>query len=192
MRIAILSTSPRKGSNTLRFSKYLSAVLAQNGYANTPIVSFEEADIPMFGRGSMKPDALTHFQQTLVSTWADADLVFVAMPEYNWMPTGEFINALSILGGKDFAHLFNNKTFALAGVSNGRGGRMPCLEMTTILNKLINFLDQYSIVSPRIFEAHEVPRNLDEESRSLENPIFEKGVQDFVTYSVKVANRWAV
>jgi chromate reductase, NAD(P)H dehydrogenase (quinone) len=192
MQVCIISTSPRKGSNSLRFSNYIGQIIENQGNNNVSIVSFEDSDIPFFGHGqTVDKNNPTPFQAQLLNAWAAADLVFVVTPEYNWMPSPEFVNALNILGGKDFAHLFHNKTFALAGVSSGRGGKIPCTELTTILNKVINFLHQYSIVSPRIFEAHETHRNLNENNASTGNQIFENGVVDFVTYSLTVANRWS-
>jgi chromate reductase, NAD(P)H dehydrogenase (quinone) len=192
MQICIISASPRKGSNSLRFSNYLKQVIENQGNNEVSIVSFEDSDIPFFGHGqTIDKNNLTPFQAQLLDAWAAASLIFVVTPEYNWMPSPEFVNALNILGGKDFAHLFHNKTFALAGVSSGRGGKIPCTELTTILNKVINFLHQYSIVSARIFEAHETPHNLDENGVSVGNPIFEKGVLDFITYTLTVAKRWS-
>jgi chromate reductase, NAD(P)H dehydrogenase (quinone) len=190
MKIAILATSPRQNSNTLRFSKYLQKQFEADGN-DVQVVDFHKFDIPTYGRGTIDKQALSPFQAELIQTWSNADLVVIATPEYNWTVNGDLLNALHQLGTKDFSHLFNNKTFAFAGVSAGRGGKVPCLELTTVINKIINFTDQYSIVSPRIFESHETAKNLDVNSESVGNEIFEKTVQAFVDYSLKVAQRWA-
>jgi hypothetical protein len=49
-----------------------------------------------------------------------------------------------------------------------------------------------SVLSPKIFEAHEIGQNLSEESVSTGNPVFESGVRDFARYTMKVARRWIV
>ncbi|MDR6564875.1 MULTISPECIES: NAD(P)H-dependent oxidoreductase [unclassified Arcicella] len=190
MNIAIIATSPRKNSNSLRFSKYLQKVLSAEGFESTTVVDFHHFDIPSVGRGVINKDELTPFQSELIGAWAKADLVFFVSPEYNWTVNGDLLNALHQLGSKDFVHLFDNKVFALAGVSNGRGGKIPCLELTTVINKIINFTHQYSVVSPRIYESHETSSNLDEHSESTGNKIYEFTVKSFVEYAVAVAQRW--
>lgn len=192
MNIAIIATSPRKNSNSLRFSKYLQKIAQSSGYEDVTVVDFHHFDIPSVGRGTVNKDALTDFQAELISAWENADLVFFVTPEYNFTVNGDLLNALHQLGSKDFVHLFNNKVFALAGVSSGRGGKVPCLELTTIINKIINFSNQYSVVSPRIYESHDTHKNLDENADSVGNLIYENGVKAFVDYSLEVTKRWTV
>lgn len=189
MNIAIISGSPRKESNSIKVGRYLKS-LVKARESDVSLFDFEEIDIPMVGRGSLDKDHLTDFQQKLLTVWGEADLVIFAIPEYNWMTSGEFINMLHQVGTKPFAHLFNQKVFALVGVSSGRGGRQPCLEMTVIINKLISFLNQYSVVSPKLFESHETGKNLDREGQSTGNEIYEKGMADFVSYTLKIARQW--
>lgn len=190
MNIAIIATSPRKNSNSLRFSKYLQKVLKASGFEDSTIVDFHHFDIPSVGRGTVRKDDLTLFQAELIGAWEKADLVFFVTPEYNWTVNGDLLNALHQLGSRDFMHLFHNKVFALAGVSNGRGGKVPCLELTTVINKIINFTNQYSVVSPRIYESHETAINLNENSESTGNEIYENTVKAFVDYALVVAKRW--
>lgn len=190
MNITIISTSPRKKSNSLRFAKYLQQTLTSLAFSEVSLVDFENYDIPFFGQGFLNKDNLTEFQANLIGQWGKADLVFVVMPEYNWFPDAELINAINQLGGPAFGHLFNNKTFALAGVSSGRGGKMPAVEMSTMLNKVINFTQNYSIVSPRLYESHETPANLDENGQSIGNEVYETSVKAFVEYALTVAKRW--
>jgi chromate reductase, NAD(P)H dehydrogenase (quinone) len=190
MNIAIIATSPRKNSNSLRFSKYLQKITQVSGYENVKVVDFHHFDIPSVGRGTVNKEALTDFQSELITAWGNADLVFFVTPEYNFTVNGDLLNAFHQLGSKDFAHLFNNKVFAFAGVSSGRGGKVPCLELTTVVNKIINFSNQYSVVSPRIYESHETHKNLDENSDSVGNLIYENSVKAFVDYALEVTKRW--
>jgi chromate reductase len=190
MNIAIIATSPRKNSNSLRFSNYLQKLAQTAGYENVTVVDFHHFDIPSVGRGTINKESLTDFQSELLSAWTAADLVFFITPEYNFTVNGDLLNALHQLGSKDFAHLFHDKVFALAGVSSGRGGKIPCLELTTVINKIINFSHQYSVVSPRIFESHETHKNLDDKADSTGNKVYEDGVKAFLDYSLEVTKRW--
>ncbi|RYF48836.1 MAG: NADPH-dependent oxidoreductase, partial [Cytophagaceae bacterium] len=127
MKITLISTSSRKNSNSLRFVNYVRHLLTAEGQHEVSVVTFEHYDIPFVGQGSVKPDQLTPFQQELTSAWEAADLVLFAMPEYNWTAPPQATNAIHQLGGPSFKHLFENKVFAMVGISNGRGGRQPAL-----------------------------------------------------------------
>lgn len=189
MKTVLLSTSSRQGSNSLKATTYLKQVLAEKDI-DAKIVSFEQCDIPMVGRGSIDKDDPTEFQNSLITQWEEAQLVILVVPEYNWITSGELVNTLHQLGDDDFAHLFDNKVFAFVGVSSGRGGRRPCLEIGITLNKLISFLDKTSIVSPKLFESHETGKNLDEAGVSVGNKVYEKGMKDFAEYTLRIAQRW--
>ncbi|AUD01112.1 NAD(P)H-dependent oxidoreductase [Spirosoma pollinicola] len=190
MKITLISTSPRKNSNSLRFVSYLRHLLAEEGQHEVSIVTFEQYDIPFVGQGSVKPDHLTPFQQELIGAWDAADLVLFAMPEYNWTAPPQATNIIHQLGGPAFKHLFENKAFAMVGISNGRGGRQPALDMTTVMNKIISFTNSYSIVSPKLYESHETDKNLDEHGHFIGHEVYERTVKAFLTYTLNVAHRW--
>lgn len=190
MNIALIATSSRKNSNSLRFVNYLKHVLTESGQHEVTIVTFEDYDIPFVGQGSVKKDSLTAFQQEFIGAWEAADLVFFAMPEYNWTAPPQATNTIHQLGGPAFKHLFENKIFAMVGISNGRGGRQPALDMTTVLNKIISFTNSYSIVSPKLYEAHETDKNLDENGHFVGHEVFERTARAFVDYTLTVAHRW--
>lgn len=189
MNITVISTSPRKGSNTLKLSKALTKLFVQSGH-EVKLYDFENYDIPMVGQGSLDPANLSEFQKGLVEAWSSAELVVFAAPEYNWTTSGQLINAVHQLGSPNFAHLFNDKVFAFAGVSAGRGGRLPAVELSMLFNKMINFLNQYSVVSPRLLESHETGKNLGNEGESQGNEAYDKACAAFVDYSLKIAERW--
>lgn len=190
MKIVLISTSSRKNSNSLRFVSYLRHVLAEAGQHEVSLVTFEEYDIPLVGQGSLKKDALTPFQSELIGAWEAADLVIFAMPEYNWTAPPQATNTIHQLGGPAFKHLFDNKVFAMVGVSSGRGGRQPALDMTTVVNKLISFTNSYSIVSPKLYESHETDKNLDENGQFIGHEVYERTVRAFLDYTLNVTQRW--
>jgi len=190
MRIAIISTSPRANSNTLRFCKFVQNVLEEGGQHEVTVVDFAEYDLPYVGTVWMKPDTLTTFQNAFITAWGEADLVFFASPEYNWTATPQILNAFHSLGGPAFKHLFENKVFAMAGISNGRGGRQPALDMTTVLNKVISFTNSFSIVSPKLYESHETDKNLDADGRFVGHEVYDRTARAFIEYTLTVAQRW--
>lgn len=190
MKIALISTSPREDSNSLRFVNFLNHVLAEGGQHEASVVSFEQYDIPFVGQGVVDKDELTPFQAELIAAWEAADLVIFASPEYNWTAPPQATNTIHQLSGPAFKHLFDNKVFAMAGVSNGRGGRQPALDMTTVVNKIISFTNSYSIVSPKLYESHETHQNVDENGQFVGHPVYDKTARSFMEYTLNVVQRW--
>ncbi len=189
LKISIISTSPRKNSSSLRVAKQIKQLLENKAIENVQLVDFENYDIPLVGQGELNKDQLTDFQQQLISTWAGGELVFFIVPEYNWTTSPQLINAVHQLGGEPFSYLFDEKTFAFCGVSSGRGGRIPAIEMTTLFNKIISFTNKYAVVSPKIYESHDTAKNIDENGNSLGNALYDKPLAQFVDYSIKMAEK---
>lgn len=190
MNVAVISTSPRVGSNSLKVSKFMKSLLEAHEGIRVTLTNFEKADIPLIGRGQVNAEEFSEFQEELISNWQQADLVLFVVPEYNWITGGELINAFHQLGSRRFQYLFEDKTFAFAGVSNGRGGRRPCIEMTTLVNKIISILGGQSVVAPLIFESQYTQNVLDERGESKGDASYEKAAAGFISYNLRVAERW--
>lgn len=189
MHILILSTSPNANGNTLRFCKGLQKIL-QASKQSVTLIDFSESDIPLPNQGSFNLNQTTSFQKKLLEGLEKATLIFVVTPEYNWMPSPESLNFLNRFASGSTLSLFNNKVFAVAGVSSGRGGRMPAIQLTTAINKIIGFFGLYSVVSGKLFEAQEIPKVMTEEGDLLENEAFNKGVMEFVSYHLGFCAKW--
>ncbi|GAB3574679.1 hypothetical protein GCM10027578_37720 [Spirosoma luteolum] len=190
MNIALIATSSRANSNSLRVANYLKHLLTNTDEHTVSVITFEHYDIPFVGQAYLQADALTPFQQELVNAWSAADLVIFTLPEYNWTAPPQATNAVHQLGSPAFKHLFADKVFAMIGVSNGRGGRQPALDMGTVVNKVISFTNSYSIVSPKLYESHETDKNLDPEGHFVGNEIYERTFNSFLDYTLTVAQRW--
>jgi len=154
------------------------------------IVDFIEYDIPLLPQGDVVAHALTSFQSKLMEGLHKAHIVFLISPEYNWSTTPEILNMLHRFGTNDFKYVFDESVFALIGVSSGKGGKAPALHLSSILTKIISFMDLESIISPKIFESHYTKEVLDEEGHSLGNKMYDAGLKDFTDYTLRVANRW--
>jgi len=189
MNICIISGSARENNNTIRVAYALKNRIAQLGITHT-LIDFKAYDIPFINQGKIEANQLSSFQQQLTSAMLDANLVILISPEYNWSTTPEILNFLHRFGDKQFATIFSDKTFSIVGVSTGKGGKTPALHLTSILNKIISFLNLDAIVSPKIFEAHYTKEALDEKGESLGNEIFDKGLSDYLAYTLNIAARW--
>ncbi|MES2690625.1 MAG: NAD(P)H-dependent oxidoreductase [Bacteroidota bacterium] len=187
MNICIISGSARANNNTIRVAK----ALKQLHHAHpATIIDFQQYDIPLIVHGDVNAEALTPFQQQLCNAMIAADIIYIITPEYNWSTTPEILNWLHRFGERVFMPLFDNKVFALVGVSTGKGGKAPALHLTGILHKIISFMDLESIVSPKLFESHYTKDVLDENGNLLGNTAYEKGLVNFVEYTYKIAERW--
>lgn len=192
MNILVLSTSPRAGL-TLRFSLYFSRYLSER-YPDARIhrLDFTGFDITPLGKGIFPSDPLSNFQRELLENWSQADLIIFCSPEYNWTASAETFILLERLGSRSFREYFEEKVFAIAGISSGRGGRQPALDISRVLSKIIGFLETQSIVSSKILEVHDAGINLDEKAQSIGNATFESAVKAFADYSHRLSQRWKI
>jgi chromate reductase, NAD(P)H dehydrogenase (quinone) len=186
MKAAILSGSSRSTNNTLRVAKAIEQALIQKGIT-TDIVDFRSYDMPFFNGEDVNPETLTEFQKNLVSTWNEADIVYVVSPEYNWFPSAELVNMVHQLGNPSFSHLFDKKVFAFAGVSSGRGGRLPGMHLSFVFEKLISHLNVLSICSPAKFESHYSPREVSESGDLKNEGDYKDHLMRFIDFSTKLS-----
>ncbi len=188
MNICIISGSARANNNTIRVGYALQRLL-KNEHQVT-VIDFQQYDIPLINQAEISLDNLSSFQKNLVDGMSNAQIVFLISPEYNYTTTPEILNMLHRLGDRNFKHLFDEKVFALVGVSTGKGGKIPALHLTTILNKIISYLHLNSFVSSKIFESHFTKEVLDETGNSLGNKEYDNGMNDFLNFTLRMANRW--
>jgi chromate reductase, NAD(P)H dehydrogenase (quinone) len=187
MNITILASSPRQHSLTLRLAKGISHLLLQQQYL-CKIIDFADSNITLSNQSPLQTDSL--FQQRLIQALEGPGLVFFLTPEYNWLPSAESINFINRFADKPYASLFDQKVFALAGVSSGRGGRMPCVTLGTAINKIIGFMGLQSMVSGSMFEAQFAGKVMDTDGTLLDNDAFNKGLEKFIKQNIQFAHKW--
>ncbi len=190
MIVTILSGSSRTNSNTLRACKGLERVLKEKGVAKVNLINFETYDIPFFNGPQLNPNALTPFQSELVAAMQESDSIIMATPEYNWFPSAEIINLIHRLADKPFLSIWENKVFSFVGVSTGRGGRMPTVQMGYVVDKIISVFNISSITNPKSFEIQFVKQVLDADGQSLGNAEFDKGMEQFINYLMRTTEQW--
>lgn len=190
MKTCIICGSPRKSNYSFRLALAMRYEL-ENQTGQTPtLVDFRHYDIPLMAQGSPNPENLSAFQQHLKESMENADLVFLISPEYNWMPSAEVINFIHQMADKPYASMWDGKVFAICGVSSGRGGRFPVVQLSYVLNKILGFMGFDSFVSPRGLEMQFIQKTLDENGIIQDSPEFEKGLKAFVSQAVRNAKTW--
>ena len=189
MKAAILCGSSRPGNNTLRVCKALARTFEERGI-DTNLVDFQQYDMPFFNEDDVALENLTDFQQELIQTWTDARIVVIVSPEYNWFPSAELVNMVHQLGSRTFQHLFDNKVFAFGGVSTGRGGRLPGMQMSSVIEKLVSHLGKYYICSPLKFESHYSAEELDETGNYLKQSPYKHHLERFVDYTLTLSAKF--
>ncbi|MBT8326288.1 MAG: NAD(P)H-dependent oxidoreductase [Bacteroidia bacterium] len=185
MKVAIISGSARKSNNTIRVAKSI-----QKNFENSVLIDFQDYDFPNLSEGFLRKGSETEFQRNTIEAIRDAELLFVLTPEYNWFPSAELVSMIHQLGTNDYSEIFDKMVIASVGVSSGRGGRMPAVQLGYVFNKIFSYFNLNSITSPRTFEAQEVLSCIDESGQLLENEAFNQGFTSFISYSLKVAKRW--
>jgi len=189
IRTCILSASSRKRNNTIRLAKQMGHILDERN-VDFEIVDYQQYDLPNFNQKFLSRKDLTEFQSLLIETWAESDLVIVLTPEYNWFPTAEIINTVNHLASDSNKDLWDNKVFAFAGVSTGRGGRMPAVQLTYVFNKVIAYTHSHSICSPKIYESQFTARDINEDGHIEENEGTQKAIARFIDFNLESAKRW--
>lgn len=190
MKVSIISSSPRTNSSSLRVARAAARVIQSKGDYQVSLVDFAGYDIPLYNQGNIDPENLTPFQQQLVNAMGGAGVIILVVPEYNWTMPAELANFIHRMGDKPFLDLFNNKVFAFVGVSTGKGGRQPVVQLTYILGKIISFFELDTLVSSKLFESHYTKEALDENGLSLGNIGYDTGLEKFLDYTLRTGKRW--
>jgi len=189
--IGILAGSSRMNSNTAKVGKAIKRIAMDLGAPENEILmpDFTHFDIPFSNRGDIQKENFTDFQRAVYDSMAKSKIVFILTPEYNWFPSAEIINLINQFGSKHFKECWEGKLFATCGISSGRGGRIPAVQLTYVINKLINVMDLHSIVSPKVFESQFTPQVLDIDGNSIGNVEYDAGLEKFVSYNLGLLNK---
>ncbi len=180
--ITILSGSARSNSNTLKVAKAVQHIVQASG-KEASIIDFHAYDVPNFNQ-DFDPESLSEWQQHTIASMSKAQVIFVLSPEYNWCPSAEVLTFLNRFGSKQFAAIWDNKTFATIGVSAGIGGRMPAVQLCNVINKIISFIDVSSNTISAIQEVHHVAQVIDDEGQLKDNEQFNSTFKKFVLSAI--------
>ena len=189
MKHTILSGSSRKNSTSLLVSKALAKNLQEQGQEQVRILDFESYDLPFFNQ-ELNKNNLSPFQTQLIEAMNWADNIIFVTPEYNWFPSAEIIQLIHRFGSKEYEEIWQNKVFSFVGVSSGRGGRMPMVQLGYVVDKILSVFNFQSITNPKSFEVQFAGKVLDAEGNSLGSVEFDKGLSAFISHHIQLAKRW--
>lgn len=126
MPIALtLSGSIRQGSYNQQLALLVGRKLREAG-AEVTDVDLADYDMPVFNE-DLEPDNMPEAAARLAELFREADVVFIACPEYNGGITPLLSNTITWLSRQKPGGLFRKPVFGIGGVSSGRCGTIWAL-----------------------------------------------------------------
>lgn len=133
MKITIICASMRPGSQSLKVSEWL-AVHARKLGSETEVLDLHEADLPMYDDS----EDMAVKAETMLAGFAGSDGFVFVSPEWNGTMSQGLVNMLHFVN-----HELAHKPVMLAGVSDGRGGHYPLMQM-----RIMNYKNNHYVISP--------------------------------------------
>ena len=115
-----LSGSIRKGSYNQMLALHVGRKLREAG-AEVTDVNLADYPMPIFNE-DLEPDNMPETAELLAAVWREADIVFVASPEYNGGMTPLLLNTITWLSRQKPGGLFRKPVIGIGGVSSGKYG----------------------------------------------------------------------
>lgn len=119
-----LSGSIRKGSENSRLALYMGRKLRDAGVSVTDL-DLADFDMPIFNE-DLEPDNVPEAAGKLAELWRQADIIFIATPEYNGGLPPLLVNMLAWLS-RQKPSPFRHAVFGIGGVSSGKYGTIWAL-----------------------------------------------------------------
>lgn len=116
-----LSGSIRTGSYNQKLQRIVSDKLSQAGVAVNAL-NLGDYPMPIFNE-DLEPDNIPEAAIQLAQLWREADIIFIASPEYNGSHTPLLVNTLAWLS-RQSPSPFRHATFGIGGVSSGKYGAL--------------------------------------------------------------------
>lgn len=167
MKTAItLSGSIRRGSYNRMLQAHVSARLAAAGVAVTDL-DLGDFPMPIFNE-DLEPDAVPEASPRLAGLFREADIVFIATPEYNGGVPPLVVNMLAWLS-RQKPSPFRHAVFGIGGVSSGKYGTIWSLShLRDQLTKL------EALVVPTLLGIGPASQAFDEAGAPVERSVIRK------------------
>ena len=133
MHITIISASMRSNSQSLKVSNWLRDHAGSLG-AEVEVLDLHALELPMFNDEDVKSESV----ENVLSTLGITDAAIFVSPEWNGMMSHGLINMQHYL-----VHELAHKPVMLVGVSSGRGGKYPVMQMRTM-----GYKNNHYVISP--------------------------------------------
>ncbi len=115
-----LSGSIRKGSYNQMLALHVGKRLRDAGVEVTD-VDLADYPMPIFNE-DLEPDNMPESAARLADLWREADIIFIASPEYNGGMTPLLLNTITWLSRQKPGGLFRKPVIGIGGVSSGKYG----------------------------------------------------------------------
>jgi chromate reductase len=123
-RALTLSGSIRKGSENRRLQVHMGRRLREAG---AEVTDLDLADFPMpIFNEDLEPDNVPETAGALAALWREADIIFIATPEYNGGLPPLLVNTIAWLS-RQKPSPFRHAVFGIGGVSSGKYGTIWAL-----------------------------------------------------------------
>ncbi len=119
-----LSGSIRKGSENQKLAFYMGRKLREAGVEVTDL-DLGDYPMPIFNE-DLEPDNVPEAAAALAALWREADIIFIATPEYNGGLPPLLVNTIAWLS-RQKPSPFRHAVFGIGGVSSGKYGTIWAL-----------------------------------------------------------------
>lgn len=119
-RALTLSGSIRKGSYNQKLALHVGRQLRAAG-AEVTDIDLSDYPMPVFNE-DLEPDNMPETAEKLAALWREADIIFIACPEYNGGMTPLLLNTITWLSRQKPGGLFRKPVIGIGGVSSGNYG----------------------------------------------------------------------
>ena len=186
MKVLVVGGSSRPENNTLKVAKASFAFLQKRG-VEVELLDLAGSDVPLIGQEIKLLESFTEFENKVIEKFTNAQLIFICAPEYNWGMSGFMKNFLDQFGVKKLVQMWDKKVFALAGVSDGTGGKISAAEISISLSKIISFAGATSVLSPKIFLS-QVTQDKVESDGTIKDVEYGAALERFIDYAINLSN----
>ncbi len=146
MKIAIISGSHRKNSQSEKVSRYISKELNSKLSISTYLLTLAENPVPLMDENFFNPDdeKWKKVWKPISDELQSSDAIIVVSPEWHGMVPAGLKNLLLLCSVKEFGH----KPGLIVSVSIGAGGAYPVNELRTsgYKNSRICYIPEHIIV----------------------------------------------
>ncbi len=169
-KIAIISSSVRKGRKSHNVALYFKNYLTQNQLANAEIIDLAEYNFPVFEERLRLIENPTEAMLQLAKTITEVDGVIIVTPEYNGGYPASLKNVIDLLYAE-----WKRKPIAIATVSAGPfGGSQVITSLQFSLWKI------GALTVPAIFSISAVDKSFSEDGKPADQEATDKRAGNFI------------
>lgn len=175
MNITIISGSPRANSQSSKVSNWLKDHSESLDGVSASVLDLHEVKLPLFDVGeTAAPQA-----EDVLNQLAKADAVVLVSPEWNGMMSHSIVNLMQYVDDQ-----LANKPIMLVGVSAGRNGHYPLIQM-----RQMGYKNNHYVVSPENLLVQDCNSVLNDHDMS--DDAADSSVKKRADYSLKVLVEYA-